>query len=563
MKIAKKTLLFGSLLCLGLTMGACTDETTGSNPGEGDEVLETGYYAPRVVIPNSLGTKADGDLNDKEKAENGLEGENKVQEVRLVYYNAKTGVAEYAFNYKGIHTAGTNDFNGADIYRGSDDFFTPKAEMVSIRDYKLLVIVNPNDAIKAVTKARRGTEVATPPATDVNFYTDFENAVESGVTTNLTEFIGVANSNSVAFGATLPERFLMTNYQGLVSIPASRLRNTVEDAYVAATTAERVYVDRAVAKVTFAKAATVVTTPAATINNISWRLDVTNKKSYWIRHQAKMKDATGSATSDVIDEAAVLPDHRHLLYAKDPNFDNFSKQRYLFYGPTIPTDISNKNLGDEFRTITESDVTLPMDDAYEYALENTMEADEQYEDVTTAAILKLSYIPAKTSLGATLGTAGYFVWNGYVFTGAELKTIRELDATGAGEEKYKPFLTLQKYLKDNASTLTSAFGADFDKVLTESTPSGDISYNKDGVNYYRVLIRHFGDNLESRYMKYGRYGLVRNNLYKLTLTQVNGPGSIVLPEPKGPDDKQQYITVDIEVLPWVVREQSVIVGGED
>ena len=60
-------------------------------------------------------------------------------------------------------------------------------------------------------------------------------------------------------------------------------------------------------------------------------------------------------------------------------------------------------------------------------------------------------------------------------------------------------------------------------------------------------------------MAYGRYGIVRNNWYRLTLNKIAGPGSIDIPDPDGPDDKDQFLGVSIEVLPWLTRDQGVVI----
>lgn len=114
-------------------------------------------------------------------------------------------------------------------------------------------------------------------------------------------------------------------------------------------------------------------------------------------------------------------------------------------------------------------------------------------------------------------------------------------------------------------------------------------YYAGGVSYYQALIKHFGDyetNWESvdgmvnkttetngvyvgvtgsivadpelRYL--GRYGMVRNNWYNITLEGVRNVGSAVVPDlPGRPDDSvHNYIAVKINIMPWVMRVQSVI-----
>jgi len=576
MKNWKETLLFGSMLCWGISIVSCSEDNNKPEPVPvaEEENLEMGYYTPQISIPNEVRTRADGDLDDDAAIDPGDPNESKVNEIRLVYYNKETGIAEYAFDYSNIHNT-DGDFGGTDMRNPNDydpvsnEYFTPKAEQVAIRDYRLLVVINPNQKIKDLTKARRGTGITDPPATVAGNSVEFEKAMATDVGRDLTDFTGIAESNSVDITATKPDHFLMTNFQEFVEIPKTRIMPTADEAYDEADRAvNRVSVDRAVAKV-FLKAdesQIKVTPTGATISDITWRLDRTNQKSYWMRHMAMMKDPSASPETDVIQESVIKTTLRHLLYAEDPNFDKFSNERYLFTGASVPGDVDQPISADEFNVLSPADVKI-LPDGYEYVLENTMKEDEQFEDVTTAVVIRLKYSPGTSAMGSTV-SGGYFVWNGYVFTDTDLKNIKAFDPGTnpvPDPEKYEMFLSLQDYLKKNAAALedgTNGFGADYSTPGTTSHTIGNISYNADGINYYRALIRHFGDKLESRAMKYGRFGIVRNNVYKLTLTTVNAPGSIGIPEPKGPDDKQQYIAVNIEVLPWVIRDQVIHLGDD-
>lgn len=110
-------------------------------------------------------------------------------------------------------------------------------------------------------------------------------------------------------------------------------------------------------------------------------------------------------------------------------------------------------------------------------------------------------------------------------------------------------------------------------------------YYPGGVSYYQALIKHFGDDLtpwsrtndmtnvtigansiygateEAAAPSFlGRYGIVRNNWYKLSIQKINYVGSSVIPAvDKTPDDNvDNYISVRINILPWAIRTQQVI-----
>ncbi|MDH6534883.1 hypothetical protein D0T51_07645 [Parabacteroides sp. 52] len=564
MRNFKKIRLFASLLCVGLSFTGCSDNNESGHTQLTDEegMLGMGYYAPSLQTPFDIHSRAPGDLTDKEKSENGTPNEDKVNTIRLVYYNVETGIAEYAFDYEYIHTAGTNDFAGSSMRPTGDydpvgsGYFTPLAEKVAIRDYELLVLINPCQEIKDITKGRRDYYGALPIIG--NHKNSFYDAIKKINNNDLTDLIGAPNSASVDPN-NKPENFLMTNYQELVYIPAAQIKPTEEEAYAASEKkANRVFVDRAVAKVTVVPVAAEVPAIKAKVSNLFWRLDVTNKSTFWTRHMDKMKSGV-FPEEDVVPEKPLNVNYRHYLYAKDPNFDGVSQER------TPVGSVSHPNT--EFRRLSAlSDVSIPVGDThFEYAPENTMEADEQQEDVTTAVILKLDYRPTHSALGTEVKTTDrYFVWAGYVLTAEDLVKIRDYDSDPQNVTWYDTFYTLQEHLKAKAGILENTiigFGTDYKTPQNASYQVEGISYYYTDTNYYRIMIRHYSDLLESRAMRYGRFGLVRNNVYKLTIRTVNAPGTIDIPEPQGPDDKLQRLAVEIEVLPWVVREQAVDVGN--
>ena len=58
-------------------------------------------------------------------------------------------------------------------------------------------------------------------------------------------------------------------------------------------------------------------------------------------------------------------------------------------------------------------------------------------------------------------------------------------------------------------------------------------------------------------MGFGRYGVVRNNVYNITVRSILGPGEPVIEKPVEPNDDPAYISADVNVLPWSVRTQDV------
>ena len=127
-----------------------------------------------------------------------------------------------------------------------------------------------------------------------------------------------------------------------------------------------------------------------------------------------------------------------------------------------------------------------------------------------------------------------------------------------------------------------------------------VSYYVNGEMFYNVKIQHFGEaetpwggndvvangsgvnvneiyfntlynaepseaNITAGQNKFlGRYGVVRDNWYKLTLDKVTKIGSATPEDPSmvtpdTPDDEiENYISVHVHIVPWVLRSQSVI-----
>lgn len=92
----------------------------------------------------------------------------------------------------------------------------------------------------------------------------------------------------------------------------------------------------------------------------------------------------------------------------------------------------------------------------------------------------------------------------------------------------------------------------------------------EGATYYIARVKHFGDALtkwnsgenygkdNGKYL--GRYGMLRNNWYDLSVDNVYGPGYPGVPpvDPTLPDDEnEKYLSVSVKILSWAKRSQSV------
>ena len=134
------------------------------------------------------------------------------------------------------------------------------------------------------------------------------------------------------------------------------------------------------------------------------------------------------------------------------------------------------------------------------------------------------------------------------------------------------------------------YKTNLDNAITAALNAYKANYYVGGYSYYNVRIQHFGEwetpwsaskpfqtiapgttvaqiygatsdaNYEKNFL--GRYGVVRDNWYQLEIEGVNKIGSAVPVSVTGnptPDDEiENYISVHVHMLPWVIRKQSVI-----
>lgn len=127
-------------------------------------------------------------------------------------------------------------------------------------------------------------------------------------------------------------------------------------------------------------------------------------------------------------------------------------------------------------------------------------------------------------------------------------------------------------------------------ALAAALPSYVVSFHKGGVAYYNARIQHFGEyetpwsiskpfqtvipgttiaqiygaDPEATQRFLGRYGVVRDNWYKLTIDKVMhiGTAEPIDVSAEGnkniPDDQiENYLAVHVHIIPWVIRNQSI------
>lgn len=551
MKMKWKNALL-ALFIGGVTLTACSDKGDVIDPDvtpveqEGDAYLSLKMVSGLDVL---LPTKAN-------ETEPGDSEENAVDEAMWVLYDAKSLQVKYQFVIAATNNDNTTNFGGAGVATHvnthTKSFFTTAAEHVVNQDYKLLVVLNPTDAMKQETVKGK-----------------YYNSFEAAQTTTVEAMRKSAPNGIFKF---IP----MTNASGLIDVKKDV--DFFEDEETAEKDTELlVQVDRIIAKVMFRLAPNYVVTNGGSFANPKWKLDITNKKTFWVRRLTNVAPVlkTGDPmNTDWENEADKSFPLRWYLYAEDPNWDHFSIDRVTPAG-TVNTD--RTALAAEFNfeannTTPDLSAANDLTNEYsrEYVLENTMNADEQWEDVTTRILIRGNYVPdAYKDVAETesfVADDSYYFYGGAAFSYTQLKTWHE-DVTN--DNKNYPWPSAPAGLKAvveaaYADGFFTAPGSTDGRTASGTHAATNLTYYQGGVSYYTALIRHFSDDYSANNpatpdkMNFGRYGVVRNNVYKVEMTQISGPGSPVIPDPEGPDDKEKlYISTTTEVLPWVIRNQDI------
>lgn len=523
-------LFVGSSMCFT----SCSDDSGDiAPPNPGGIKGEVGYLALNLTTANSILTKAASTtFGETEEA--------KVRDAYMVLYDAQSLKLEYQLPLT-VTTDGVSAFTGTSVAgvgtantpanANSVSTFTTVAQTVVRKDYKLLVILNPTAAMIAATSENTG-----------KFYKDFEDVKDQIVT-----------NSGVVLPSGLMENIPMTNASGLIDVTEAMFWTTAKEAEEA-TNLPNVVVDRILAKVLLSKGSSFSVLPSgALFSDASWQLDITNKKTYWVRRMTNTAPFTGNGTGTGNASGPAGPHENTLavlsrlyVYAEDPNWDELSPDRIQDATNNRPSDAltrlqANFNFLAPQTSVTAFANALNTTPTHEYVLENTMAADEQWEDVTTRILIRAKYLPSGF-------TGSYYYYGGAAFTHND---IYEMVNTN------KPWPTAPTGLKEAVLASGFSFTTTTEPTTSKTDANGKIHFYKDGINYYSILIRHFDDDYSLGDMNFGRYGVVRNNMYKVELNSVTGPGDPTIPEPQGPDDKKKsYISAFVKVLPWVVREQS-------
>ena len=389
----------------------------------------------------------------------------------------------------------------------------------------------------------------------------------------------------------------------LSEIIADNIKNTAAEA--AAAPAANIYVERAVAKVTMSTTNTTGDVPGGTgsprtldYEILGIALDNTNPTSYLVRNADLITTTMmglRSAASAVQDLATGYRMVGNVTVGKSKPTTGTDMYRTYFatstnYDGTASLKSETTIANYDGKWVTPANVaTNPL-----FCLENTFPVAQMVFDNTTRAILKVKIGDGNTKyIMHNWDNAGDTWCDQTTMENNVLNNIKAMavyqgkaitDVVLEDKAGIENVLVLKSYKVGGVETTS---GTDFE---TAQNRIGDIYKYVNGIAYYEVRIQHFGDDLtpwnglgtKKEYTKtpkeggiddiyptdvdqagnyLGRYGVLRNNWYNLTVNRVKRIGTPFIPAVSGvttPDDViNSYISVNINIDPWAKREQGV------
>lgn len=577
---------FGLAVIAAMTASCSSNEDLGTaGTGTGTNEAGVSYASITINLPTTSGTRAvEGSKNDQ--FDEGTPSEYAVNDATLVIFE-KAGASENEYKYVEAVPLGNLDPWKNDKTPGittESTTITAKLNSATVdKDggkYYALVILNNETAT--------GTKITLPTAPVT--YGKWNVAAN---TTNITDY------KKGFYMANAPE-FTTKDVEPTTLVPIKGIYRTKEEAQSKPGTT--IYVERGLAKVTvgssttegskdyFAEDGASATGTKYSNDNVkitNWALDVTNKHSFPVHVTSGLNDKTTGYPDIWKNEAATTgtapATSRFVSHA-----DAF-KRVYWGIDPNYSMDLTKLDKCKEQFTIVKtdgSDATWKSSTEPLYCLENTFDINNMTQGQTTRVLLKATYTPkaleketdktffmignssdfwTKTTLRDQIKSKAEEVLN--TRTGVTV-TLKDDLLKGGTHVLDATTVEIKEGTEDKtavvAGQINTKLGLDKDKGI-------GIKTYKNGESYYIARIKHFGDDLtpwnegnatyDGKNLEWlGRYGVLRNNWYDLTINKISGPGYPDVPEvkPTDPDDEDtKYISVSVKILSWAKRSQNV------
>lgn len=569
--------LFGMAVMATALVGCSSNDNLNPNANEGADKAGTAYASFKINLPTVSGTRAADD------------GKPIFAEGTADEYEVKNGtILIFDTDGKFVESADLGTMNPWTKDTDPNGVTTAAAATVQLHNvkvgtsYKALVLLNNVDATTKKVKL---------PSVGDSYYTWSATAGNANASKYESTADGIFMANAPKYEATKDPTTLVD----LKSVYASREQAQANPATV-------VYVERGLAKVTMDDFASNYPIAAGTykgdnVKIVNWQLDVTNKSTFPI-HQADLKSEWSAVWSEPrFYDTKESSTFKRVYWGTDPNYSGTD-------------NLTLTNCQAAFKMIGNGDVKGLAGIANpQYCLENTFDLDNMKQGQTTRVVFKAVYTPK--GFTGTEKTFYKVANNTAVWHEADLKqqiltlALKAMKITDPTEQaKYHVDLSKGSNISGKAgqhliakenitfdngtatpvttSQVTPAIVNEINDKLGLKVEGGKIttgiSTYLNGEAYYIARIKHFNTltpwetgqptykdvsrlTLEESNKKYlGRYGVLRNNWYALSVTKISNLGYPEVPEvkPETPDDENdQYINVEVKILDWAKRTQEI------
>ena len=598
-------------LAATLALGACSSDNVVDNGGSNPIDLSKGGF-----VKMSLNLPTDNNRGSRADLDDGLANEYGIKTAYLVLFEG--GDDENAATIKGAYALSNSDFeavgdtpNHVTLTKRIAFANDTKKPSDSNKHIYALVVLNNNGLFTVDGTSHElafASNVTPGEYTTTKNFVNFSKAIASTNTDGTTPFAANVATNGI-FMTNAP---LCTKHGGNADPGTDAVIKTLADvtsniytteAEAKSKPAAEIYVERAVAKVTVqSKDGELEANNDKSASKISyklnsWVVDNTNKKSYIVR---QYDEAWNSINSD----KATSADSKYRFVWDTPVNPNATNKLYrtaFAQDPEYNTTTAATNYN-QMASNTSMTMSTDFGDGHpQYCNENTFKVTAQNQDQTTRVVLGVKM----SAPGTTTYDADLYTVNGnkeVVYTKAtlaeRLKNILLKESNvkkWTDDHKIEPSfdITFSTTTAGATTIATATFKGKTAAGATEETYSTPYTTDfnkalphiiryKDGVAYYAVRIKHFGDtdtpwnvtgqgitagdnskiyntsNSDNENWFLGRYGVVRNNWYDISVNKIQTLGDATTPALSNtPDDVlENYISVSINVLSWSKHTQG-------
>lgn len=580
---------FGLAVIAAMTASCSSNEDLGTaGPGTGNNEAGVGYASITINLPTANGTRAAND----DFAE-GTAKEYAVNDATLVIFEKGTETSENNFKFvEAVPLGNLEPWKKDTENNGITTEATITAKLNSAKvdkvggNYYALVILN--------NEATTGNKVTAPSAT-----------TETYGTWNVAAKVNADNllDNAKGFYMANAPQFTTAGVEPTTLVAIKGIYRTKEEAQSNAATT--IHVERGLAKVTVGSNSTsnyfAIGGANATGTKYSsdkvqitkWALDVTNKKSFPVHVTSGLNDKTTGYPDIWKNEKAAVPAAATSRFVSQLNATGDFKRVYWGIDPNYSMDLSDFTKCNAQFTLAEADVSKVAwndgsgSDKPLYCLENTFDINNMKQGQTTRVLLKATYTPS--AVEKETDKTFFMIGNSSdIWTTTTLKAQIASKAKEALRLTTDPTVVLKEDLLEGGTHFLTTENVSIkdgetekvdanlvatlnNKLGLDKTKGVGIKTYKNGESYYIARIKHFGDDLtpwnegdatyDGNNLNWlGRYGVLRNNWYDLTINKISGPGYPDVPKVKpgdADDEDTKYISVSVKILDWAKRSYTV------